>query len=135
MPLIEWSDSLSVQIAEIDAQHQQLVGMINELHDAMKAGRAQHSLGNIVTRLAYYAETHFATEERYFTDYAYPRASAHTAEHHAFMEKVKGYERDLTAGRLMLSMDVMKFLGDWLVRHIQGVDQQYTEHFRARGAA
>jgi hemerythrin len=135
MPLIEWSDSLSVKIAEIDVQHQQLIGMINELHDAMKSGKAQYSLGNILTRLAYYAETHFATEERYFTEYEYPKAASHVAEHRKFLEQVQHYDQELTAGRIMLSMEIMKFLGDWLVHHIQGVDMQYSGYFLEKGAA
>ena len=34
MSLIQWDDSYSVGVAELDAQHQRLIQMINELNDA-----------------------------------------------------------------------------------------------------
>ncbi len=34
MSLIRWNDSYSVNIAKIDQEHKQLVGMVNELTDA-----------------------------------------------------------------------------------------------------
>jgi len=33
--LIEWSDDLSVGIQEIDEQHKVLVGLVNDMHDAI----------------------------------------------------------------------------------------------------
>ena len=41
MSLITWDESLSVNVAEIDRQHQKRVAMINELHDAMKSGKGK----------------------------------------------------------------------------------------------
>ena len=36
MALITWDDSYSVKVDKIDGQHQKLMGLINQLHEAMK---------------------------------------------------------------------------------------------------
>ncbi|MGI6102630.1 MAG: hypothetical protein ACOYET_09155 [Bacillota bacterium] len=41
MALIQWSDELSVGVRELDAQHQRLIQMINELNEAMLQGKAR----------------------------------------------------------------------------------------------
>jgi len=38
MALFDWNDQLSVGVAEIDKQHQELVKLINDLHEAMREG-------------------------------------------------------------------------------------------------
>ena len=32
-----------------------------------------------------------------------------------------------------LSLDVLQFLKDWLIQHIQGSDQKYRPHLNAKG--
>jgi hemerythrin len=32
-----------------------------------------------------------------------------------------------------LSLDVLHFLKDWLIKHIQGSDQKYRSHLNAKG--
>jgi hemerythrin len=54
MALIAWSDSISVQVAEIDQQHKKLIAMINELSAAMKAGKGNEVLGKIADSLIGY---------------------------------------------------------------------------------
>ena len=77
MALIQWGDSLSVNIVEIDIQHQKLVGMINDLNDAMLQRKGKDILGKILNGLMAYATVHFATEERYFTRFAYSETDSH----------------------------------------------------------
>ena len=99
MAPIEWSDVRSVNVDEIDRQHQRPDQMINELNDAMKQGRGKDRLGKTVDGLIGYAGTHFATEERYFDQFGYLPASAHKGEHRAFVEKMSGFQDDFAKGR------------------------------------
>ena len=73
MAFIDWADSYSVNVAEMDKQHQQLVSLINELHRAMMAARVEStletvadevaSMGKTLQELIDYTSYHFATEE------------------------------------------------------------------------
>ena len=52
MGLMEWDDSFSVKVAEIDSQHQKLFELINSLYDAMKEGKSKDMLGGIIDELS-----------------------------------------------------------------------------------
>lgn len=133
MSLIEWSDDLSVGIHEIDDQHKKLIGLINGLHDAMKAGQAKQALEKTLNDLADYAVYHFRTEETYMKKFGYPEFASHKLLHSAFVKKVTDFQADFRAGKLGLSMDLMHFLRDWLTTHIKGTDRQYTALFKKNG--
>ena len=133
MALIQWNDSLSVNVAEIDKQHQRLVGMINELNDAMRQGKGKEVLGKIVTGLHTYAATHFGTEERYFDQFGYPEADSHKKEHADFTKKISEFKDGFEKGRLGLSIKILDFLSDWLQNHIKGVDKKYGSFFNEKG--
>ena len=52
MTFIEWNDDYSINLAEVDRQHQQLFNLINELHEAMMAGRIECTMTTVVHELA-----------------------------------------------------------------------------------
>lgn len=133
MALIQWNDSLSVGVAEIDKQHQKLVQMLNDLHDAMRQAKGASVLGPLVNGLIDYAGTHFKTEERYFTRFAYPEADQHKKLHADFVAKVTDFKSRFEANTVGLSMDIMNFLSNWLQNHIKGEDKKYTACFKANG--
>ncbi len=133
MALFDWSDDLSVNVAEIDLEHKKLIAMINELNDAMRERKANEVLGKIIEGLLDYTLTHFAKEENYFEQFNYSSALDHKKEHTAFVEKVKDVQKGFEEGRLLLSLDIMNFLKDWLKNHIQGTDKKYTAHFNENG--
>ncbi|HYB19691.1 MAG TPA: bacteriohemerythrin [Thermodesulfobacteriota bacterium] len=131
--LIQWNDSLSVNVGEIDRQHQRLVGMINDLNEAMRQGKGKDVLGKIVNGLITYATTHFRTEEGYFDQFAYPAADGHKKEHSDFTKKVSEFKDGFEKGKLGLSIQVLDFLSDWLQNHIKGVDKKYGPFFNEKG--
>ena len=133
MALIKWDDSFSVKVAEIDKQHQKLIDMINELNDAMKQGKGKDILGKIIKGLVQYTATHFKTEEDYFKQFNYPHADTHKKEHDAFVKKVSEFKDEFEKGNISLTIEVMKFLSDWLRNHIKGTDKHYSRFFNEHG--
>ena len=133
MPLINWEDSLSVKVSEIDAQHNKLVDLINTLHESMKERKGNEVLGAIIDDLVKYALEHFSTEEKYFDQFGYLKASQHKKEHKDFVNKVGAFEKDFDNGKMMLSMEIMDFLKDWLLNHIKKTDMAYSDFFIQNG--
>jgi hemerythrin len=133
MTLIEWSDNLSVNIDEIDSQHQQLVGLINDLNDAMRERKAKEALGGILNSLTDYTIRHFSTEENYFDKFEYPETRTHKKEHTGFVEKVATFKEGFEEGKLLLSIEVMDFLKDWLISHIKDSDKKYGPFLNEKG--
>ena len=133
MALIQWSNSLSVNIDSIDKQHQRLIDMINQLNDAMRQGKGKEVAGKIVEGLISYTRTHFAFEEKYFAQYGYPETEKHIKEHKEFARKATEFQSDFGKGKLTLSIQVINFLSDWLRTHIQGTDQKYVSLFQQNG--
>jgi hemerythrin len=133
MALIQWNDSLSVDVAEIDRQHQKLVLMINELSEAMKQGKGKDVLGKILNSLIGYTATHFQTEEKYFDLYRYPETAIHKKEHVAFVQNISDFKDGFEKGKLSVTIELMNFLSDWLIHHIKGTDKKYSTFFNAKG--
>jgi hemerythrin len=133
MALINWDDSLSVNVAEIDQQHKRLIGMINELNDAMRMGKGKDVLGKIINSLFTYTATHFKTEEKYFAQFGYPDTENHKKEHTAFVQKVSDFKDGFEKKKLSLTIEVMDFLSDWLKNHIKGTDKKYSQIFNEKG--
>ena len=131
--LISWTDELSVGIGIIDEQHKGLVDLINELNAAMRQRRSDAVLVGVLERLKQYTVKHFATEEEFFDKFGYPDAPAHKKAHRDLVEKVLAFEAGLKSGRAKVTMEIMRFLKDWLVGHIMGTDKRYAPFLNGKG--
>ncbi|MHB9134275.1 MAG: bacteriohemerythrin [Armatimonadota bacterium] len=133
MALFTWSTEYSVKVIEIDLQHENLFAMINELHDSMRAGNGKELLEVVLQDLVTYTKTHFAAEERFMKLYQYPGYPQHKAAHDAFVTQALDLQQKFTAGKTMITIEVMNVLKDWLVTHIKGVDQQLGPYLVSKG--
>ncbi len=133
MAFLGWTSDLSVGIGEIDAQHQQLVSLLNELHAAMKQGHGSESLVEIFSKLVDYTRYHFGTEERLFDQYHYPRAVEHKEQHDLLTKQVLELRAQLKGGQLLVSIKTLDFLKGWVTNHIMKTDKYYTEFFHSVG--
>ncbi len=133
MLYLEWNDSFSVKIDSIDKQHQKLVDYINELHNAMLQGKSKQILGEILNKLARYTVEHFTLEEKIMADNNFPELASHKEAHKNFVKKVGEYRQAFEDGKVLMSIEIMNFLKDWITNHIMGTDQNYSQYLVSRG--
>jgi hemerythrin len=133
MAFFDWSAQYSVGVAKIDEQHRKLVGFLNDLYEAMKAGQGKETLGQVLDGLVDYTRTHFAAEEGMMKLYGYPDLPAHKAVHEKMTAKVLDIQREFKAGKISSPIQVTNFLKDWLAKHISETDRRYAPHFAQRG--
>lgn len=129
MAYLHWNPTFSVGVEQFDRHHQALVDMVNQLHDAMRAGKGQQELSAILDRLANYTLTHFASEEKLMTQYHFPGLASHKAAHDELARQVTLIQEKYKTSSLGLSIQVMNFLKDWLTNHILGEDMGYKDFF------
>lgn len=133
MAVFTWKESYSVHVDRLDAQHQKLFETINGLAEAMRAGKGDEVIRDVVGKLAVYTRTHFLQEETLMQQTGYPGLAAHKQQHSKLMADVETYKRDLEEGRRTNSIALLSFLQNWLVEHIQKSDKAYSLHLNTHG--
>lgn len=133
--MFEWKPEFSVQIPEIDAQHQRLFALAAELHAALGQGKGYTVLEQCLAGLIDYTKVHFAAEEQFMGRYGYPQSVEHKVEHDKLTAQVLNLQKRFRAGENTLSLSLMIFLKNWLEQHIAGSDQQYSVYIRGKRAA
>jgi len=133
MPLMTWEPKYSVGVQKFDNHHQHLFGMVNDLNDAMRAGKGKAILGQILAGLAAYTEQHFAAEESDMKRTKYLGYESHVAEHRKLTTKVHDFIKEYEQGNALISIDLLMFLRDWLEKHVLLTDQNYRAHLNANG--
>ena len=130
---IEWSDELSVGIQEIDEQHKVLVGLVNELHDAIREHHGNEVSRKILDRLGEYTRIHFAVEESLMRIMGYPDYESHLNEHQQLADELGEIVAKVDSGKGSVSMQLIHFLKIWLTKHIMESDKDYSPFFLNKG--
>lgn len=125
MALLAWNEGLSVAVPQMDAEHKKLIGLVNQLNEAMKVGKSKEELGSILRGLIQYTQTHFTSEERFMRDVGYPQLDEQMTEHAALLAQVTDFKEQFESGKTMLSISLMNFLSAWVSNHIQCSDKKY----------
>lgn len=133
MAVFSWNDSYSVKVAKCDQQHMRLFDIINQLAHAMRMGKGQDVVNQVVTDLLDYTNTHFQDEEALLQKANYPQLEAHQEMHRIFVKKVQSLQSQAQMGKRVNAAQLLSLMRDWLVNHIQKADKRYSAHLNAAG--
>jgi hemerythrin len=131
MALMVWEDKYSVNVNEVDGQHQEIFRLVNALDDVLSEDRAV--IAEKLTDLVRFVVNHFATEEKYMQETGYPNYAAHKKMHDDLVAQVAAIQEKFSAGEQDITGDITAFVRDWLYQHIPNIDKQYGPYFNERG--
>ena len=135
--LRDWSDAYSINIPEIDHQHQGFFVAAHRLYERILDREEKPAVLEAVAFMRNYAESHFTAEEAFMRLHEYPALAYHQSLHAAFFERLDALAQDLTnfGPSQDLADRALDLTQDWLVDHIADEDVLYALHAKSRAAA
>ncbi len=131
--MIEWNEEHSVGISIIDEKHKEFIDIINKVFVAKQHDNNPEKIEEALHEIIDYAWNHFRTEESYMVEFCYPEYQYHKEEHLDFVHRTNSYFKIVTSGNYQILNEILEYLKQWLVNHIQGTDKKYVECFRKNG--
>lgn len=135
MSLLEWNDALNIDITDIDERMKALFECINRYleYDSKKRKEEDYDeIGEVLADVSEAIRQHFSYEERVLTQYRYPEIAGHRKEHRRCMKKILAFRRVYSEEPEKIFNDSVKYLSEWLVKHIQDVDMRYAPFVRVQ---
>ena len=123
----EFTDQYLVGIKQIDREHRKLFQIVGIIQDALAQGGAEAVAAARVAvgELLDYTRTHFASEEALMASYAYPELDAHRQLHADLLGQVLDMEMRVEIEGETAALELSRFLGLWLSKHIQQTDKRF----------
>lgn len=135
MSLLEWNDALNIDISDIDERMKALFESINRYLEYDSKKRKEEDFDEIGEVLADVSEAirqHFGHEEKVLTQYRYPEIAGHKKEHRRFMKKILAFRRVFSEEPDKIYKDSVKYMREWLVKHIKEDDMRYAPFVRVQ---
>ncbi len=122
MTLLVWRDEYRIGIAEVDHEHRELIGLINDLHAALGADRSsariEDFLGEIHARIA----AHFALEEKGMKAHRYPELNQHKADHERLLDDIRDIMDEHNENGVLDDEAFSNRLATWFGDHFKTFD-------------
>ena len=125
MQMVVWDENHSVDIEEIDNQHELLFDVIYKLDLAVERQESMATITTLLEALIDYTDYLFKTEEKYLALLSLDDYELHQQQHQFFIENLTVFKAQ-TERIGTVSLSLLYFLKDWLVEHTQMEDKKYA---------
>jgi hemerythrin-like metal-binding protein len=115
---------------EIDAEHQGILRLAAEMHQAVTKGAEASELEKMLAGLLACAGEHFEHEERLMRETGYASYAWHKRQHQAVMNKAGALEGRIRSGDSEAALALLHFLSTWIRDHTSVADRMMAAHVR-----
>lgn len=120
---MRWSQSYESGLPDIDVQHQQMFGLIQQI-GGLDDVNARTQLPELLDELERVSREHFEYEERLMAEYDYPDLDKNVSSHQQLLLELQGYKASTVFGARKLTL----VLSNWLLSHILMEDRPLALH-------
>jgi hemerythrin len=117
MPLMDWTDSLALGVAPMDATHREFVDQLNALAQA-----PDDAFLELLDAFIAHTEAHFAQESRWMRAVGFPALHCHEAEHEGVLGVMRDVRGHVEQGRVNVGHVLVAELPAWLRNHLATMD-------------
>ncbi len=130
VPPMIWSAAHAIGITEIDDQHAHLADLIEKLSAALLDGLDKDAIQTSLDKLIQFTKFHFGTEERLMEQHQVDGLQVHRQEHRRLLHDIRDLQVDQDLASVSL---ILRYLHEWLLRHVDGMDRQLGQALVAKG--
>lgn len=133
MPIVTWREEYSVNVQEIDEQHQKMLELVNNLHSAVEACIDKNQLKDMLLELVDFTRKHFSSEEKLMKKYDYPELVKHHKEHRILLHHMNDLVLSVSSGKYPTFYSDYDVSTDWALVHIAEHDKDLGSFLNSQG--
>lgn len=122
MSLLQWKSEYSVGIESMDAEHREMIDLINDVHEKLGSSPSAEDVENCLENIYSTISLHFALEERLMRDNSYAEYTDHKEDHEDLLDEIRdlmdAFVNDPGEGARLLESR----LTDWFGKHFATFD-------------
>lgn len=122
MTLLNWKPEYSVGIESMDAEHREMIDLINEVYAKLGASPQEEEVEECLENIYTAISLHFALEERIMRDNSYVEYAEHKEDHEDLLDEIRDLMDEFVADSRTGARLLEKRLSDWFGRHFATFD-------------
>ncbi|PKL46407.1 MAG: hypothetical protein CVV42_16600 [Candidatus Riflebacteria bacterium HGW-Riflebacteria-2] len=129
---MKWDQSFSIGCDLVDIQHKELICLVDQLESSLESGLTPQQLGAALKFIVNYTRHHFSAEEAFMEKIGFDELENHKKLHSNLIKEVTDILLSLKHGENLNPENLVKFLVDWVLKHVQEEDQKIGMFARNR---
>ncbi len=130
----ELDESLLVGHDLIDRDHRELMSLVCEFFESVKAGADKHSIYDDIDEISVRFSAHFERENQLMVEARYTDTTAHIDEHRMLLGGLGKFLQMIEEAADDDLMSVAGFIDNWVVKHVTTSDKRLAKFLRERAA-
>jgi len=125
MTVIEWRKEFETGFPEVDKEHAELIGVINESVVKLGSNPSRELVRSMLEEIYAKISEHFEHEEKLMEERSYDQYEDHKADHDFLLDEIGALMNSLAADSTFVQSDALiRCLSSWFTEHCRTKDMR-----------